>query len=232
MNIDVGYLSALIGGVMSFFTPCILPLLPVYFAYLAGESVGDLSGEKIDKKVSRKLLSNAFGFVLGLTVLNILLGFGATALGNIFALNGSIFRIIGGVLIILFGLYFIFDFKIGFLEKQSKVEYKNFAPTFLKSFVLGVAFNFGWTPCNGPIVGTILAIASFQHDYTKAGLLMLVYSIGFSVLFLLSALLVGIFVQKVRGVYKHFRKIKIVSGVLMVIVGLLMLFDKLQFLTI
>ncbi len=229
---DIGYLSALVAGVMSFFTPCILPLLPVYFAYLAGESVGDLSSDKTDKKVNKKLLSNAFGFVLGLTVLNIFLGFGATALGNLFTLNSSIFRIVGGILVILFGLYFIFDFKIGFLEKQGKVEYKNFAPTFLKSFVLGMAFNFGWTPCNGPIVATILAIASFQHNYAKAGLLMLVYSIGFSVLFLLSALLVGIFVQKVRGIYKHFRKIKIVSGVLMVMVGLLMLFDKLQILTI
>ncbi len=225
---NVGYGVALVGGIMSFFTPCILPLLPVYFGYLAGEAVNDLNNEKINKK----LLINAFGFVLGLTTLNILLGFGVTALGNTFSGSGSIFRIIGGILVILFGLYFIFDFKIAFLEKENKLEYKNYAPTFFKSFILGVAFNFGWTPCNGPIVGTILAVATFQHDYIKAGLLMLVYSLGFSVLFMLSALLVGIFVQKVRGIYKHFRTIKVVSGVLMVIVGLLMIFNKLQFLNV
>ncbi len=225
---NVGYSVALVGGIMSFFTPCILPLLPVYFGYLAGEAVNDLDNEKINKK----LLINAFGFVLGLTTLNILLGFGVTALGNTFSSGGDLFRIIGGVLVILFGFYFIFDFKLAFLEKESKVEYKNYAPTFFKSFVLGVAFNFGWTPCNGPIIGTILAIATFQHDYAKAGLLMLVYSLGFSVLFLLSALLIGIFLKKVRGIYKHFRMIKIVSGVLMVIVGLLMIFNKLQFLNV
>ncbi len=225
---DITYTVALIGGIMSFFTPCILPLLPVYFGYLAGEAVNDLS----DKKINKKLLVNAFGFVLGLTTLNILLGFGVTAIGNTFSTSGNIFRIVGGILVLLFGLYFIFDFKIAFLEKESKVQYNNYAPTFLKSFILGVAFNFGWTPCNGPIIGTILAVATFQHNYVKAGLLMLVYSIGFSVLFLLSALLVSLFVQKVQGVYKHFRTIKIVSGILMVVVGLLMIFNKLQFLNL
>ncbi len=225
---NVNYITALLAGVMSFFTPCILPLLPVYFAYLAGEAIGDLGASKINKK----LLINAFGFVLGLTTLNILLGFGATAIGNVLITNASMFRIIGGILVVLFGLYFIFNFKIGFLEKENKLEYNNYAPTFLKSFVLGIAFNFGWTPCNGPIVAMILAMASFQHDYMASGMLMLTYSMGFSVLFLLSALLVAVFVKKVRGIYKHFRTIKIVSGVIMVFVGLMMIFNKMQFLTI
>ncbi len=222
---DVSFTVAFIGGIMSFFTPCILPLLPVYFGYLTGEAVSDLDTEKVNKK----LLINAFSFVLGLTTLNILLGFGAKSISNVFTTNAGTLKIVGGVLVILFGLYFLFDIHIPFLEREKRFSMNNYAPTFIKSFLLGIAFNFGWTPCNGPIVFSILTLAVFKNDYLQAGFLMLIYSIGFSVMFLLSAFFAALFIKKVKNIYKYFRPIKVISGLLMILIGVLMIFDKLQY---
>lgn len=225
---DISYYGAFVAGVLSFFTPCILPLLPVYFGYLAGEAMTNLE----DQKVHRKLIVNAIAFVLGLTVLNLFLGFGAKAASNFLISYGDPLRIAGGILMILFGLYFIFGLRLGFIEKERKITYKSYSPSFLKSFILGLTFSFGWTPCNGPIIASILFVASFKADYLGAGTLMLVYSLGFSVLFILSAVLVGVFIEKVRAIYKYFKYIKWVAGILMIGMGVLMIMDKLTLLTV
>lgn len=223
MGINVSYVVAFFNGLISFFTPCILPLLPVYFGYLAGEALADLN----DKNVKRKLIINALGFVLGITLLNVLLGFGAKALTAPLMEYGYILRIIGGILMILFGLYFISGLKFMFIERERKIQYKKFTPNFLKSFLLGIAFSFGWTPCNGPIIGSILIIASFEQNYLKAGSLMLVYSLGFAIMFLLSALLIGFFLEKSKKIYRYFNIIKIVAGIIMILMGILLLMNKL-----
>ena len=224
---EVSYFVALTSGLLAFFTPCILPLLPVYFGYLAGEAVTSLEG----KKVHRRLLINASAFVLGLTLLNIMLGFGAKAASDLLIRYSDELRIFGGVLLIFFGAYFIFGFKIGFMEREHRLQYKNYTPSFVKSFLLGITFSFGWIPCNGPIIATILMMASFQKNYFGAGTLMLVYSLGFSLMFLLSALLIGIFVNKVKAIYKYFKHIKIGAGILIIAMGILLLMDKMVWLT-
>lgn len=223
---DVSYYVAFTTGLVTFFSPCILPLLPMYFGYLAGEAMNNLE----EKKIHWKLVINAVAFVLGISVLNLLLGFGAKAASDLLIRYGDIIRITGGVLMILFGLYFILGLSFAFLEREKKVTYKSYSPSFIKSFVLGLAFSFGWTPCNGPIIASILFMASFKANYFEAGTLMLVYSLGFAILFILSALLVGIFIKKVRAVYKYFKYIKWVAGALMIFMGILMITNRVSML--
>jgi cytochrome c biogenesis protein CcdA len=228
MGVDLTYFVAFGYGLLAFFTPCILPLLPVYFGYLAGDAITNIE----DKKMNKKLLINALGFVLGITLLNVLLGFGFTTLTTSMAKAGDIFRYIGGSIMILFGLYFILNIKWFFFERERKVQMKSYSPSFLKSFLLGITFSFGWTPCNGPIIASILMIASFQGDYLRSGSLMLVYSAGFAVVFLLSALLVGVFVKKVNVIYKYFGIIKKIAGLLMIAMGILLILNKLTWLVV
>jgi cytochrome c biogenesis protein CcdA len=203
-------------------------LLPVYFGYLAGEAMNNFE----EKRIHLKLMMNAFAFVLGLTLLNMLLGFGAKAASDLLLKYTEHIRIAGGIMLLLFGLYFIFGLNMRFMEREHRVHYKRYTPSFLKSFILGITFSFGWTPCSGPILATILMMASFQKDYMGAGTLMIAYSMGFAIMFLLSALLVSFFVTKVRSVYKYFKQIKIGAGVIMIGMGILMLADKMHWLAL
>lgn len=219
---DAKYLLAFWSGLISFFLPCILPLLPVYFGYLAGEAITNQN----DKKIKKRLMINAFGFVLGITFLNILLGFGVKALSNVLIAYSDFLRILGGALMILFGLYFVLGFKWLFIERERKVTYQTYTPHFLKSFLLGMTFSFGWTPCTGPILTSISFMASFEKNYFKAGTLMLTYSLGFGIMFMLSAFLVGTFIGKVNKMYRFLNLIKQLAGVLMIIMGILLLANK------
>lgn len=216
------YALAFWSGLISFFLPCILPLLPVYFGYLAGEAITNLE----DVKIKKRLMLNALGFVLGITFLNIVLGFGVKAISDFLVEYSDLMRIFGGILMLLFGIYFIVGMKWLFMEKERKVKLKNYSPNFIKSFLLGITFSFGWTPCTGPILTSISFMASFEKDYLKAGTLMLSYSIGFSIMFLLSAFLVGTFIKKVKKIYPYLDRIKQVAGLLMIIMGILLLFNQ------
>lgn len=224
---DVSYVVAFTSGLLSFFTPCILPLLPVYFGYLAGEAFTSFE----DQKIHKKLVVNALAFAFGISVVNLLLGFGAKAVSSMLLRYSTQFRIGGGILLIAFGLYFILNLRIGFMEREAKIQYKGYSPSFLKSFLLGLTFSFAWTPCNGPIIASILFMASFKADYLSAGTLMLVYSLGFSVLFVLSAVLVGLFVGKVKKIYPYMKYVKWVAGAIMIGMGILMLTNRVNLLT-
>lgn len=216
---DITYTIAFVYGLMAFFSPCILPLLPLYFGYLAGDAVTNIKSSR----VRYRLILNAFAFAMGISLLNILLGFGAGAITGVLLEFNDIIRISGGILMILFGIYFLFDFQLGFMEKERKIKYGNYSPGFLKSLVLGIAFSFGWTPCNGPIIVSILMIASIDGDYLRAGSLMTVYSAGFAIVFLLSAILAGVFVEKIKGVYPYLNIIKKLSGIMIIAMGILMI---------
>ncbi|PKM49780.1 MAG: hypothetical protein CVV02_14320 [Firmicutes bacterium HGW-Firmicutes-7] len=225
---DVNYWSALVAGIITFFLPCILPLLPVYFGYLAGEAITNLDSNKI----KTRLMINAVGFVLGITLLNVMLGFGARAITKPLMAYQGYLRAIGGVIMILFGAYFVSGFKWMFFERERKIRYNNYSPSFIKSFILGITFSFGWSPCYAPIVGNILIISSFEHNYFRAGTLMLVYSLGFGTMFLLSAFLAGLFVKNSKKIYPYLNIIKRVAGVIMIIMGLLLLTNRLSLLNI
>lgn len=223
---DMNYLIAGLYGVLSFFSPCILPLLPVYFGYLTGDAIENIE----DTKIKRKLLYNALGFSIGISLLNILLGFGARAIATPLMSYGNVLRILGGLLMLFFGIYFILDKKLMFFEREKKIQYKKYSPSFLKSFILGITFSFGWTPCNGPIIASILIISSFEKNYFKAGTLMLVYSLGFTIMFMLSAFFIGLFLKKSKRLYPYLNIIKKFAGIIMIIMGILLFTDRLSLL--
>lgn len=225
---NVSYLAAFGNGVITFFLPCILPMLPLYFSYLAGEA---LDGVSKQKNIRSRLIMNSIGFALGLSVLNILLGFGAKLLSSVLIEQKELIRILGGGFMMIFGLYFISGLNLSFFEKEKKVVYRNYAPNFLKSFILGFVFSLGWSACSGPIIASISLIASFQKDYFRAGTLMLTYSAGFSVMFILSAVLAGTFLPKMKIIHHHMGKIKKISGGIMVLMGILLIFDKINLLS-
>lgn len=218
---NVSISAAFTGGFLTFFSACVLPLLPLYFSYMAGEALSEN-----DRESRIKLMVNSIGFVIGLSILNILIGFGARFLSDFLIRNKEFMRVAGGSLLLLFGIYFVSMKHIPFLERDRKVTYKSYSPSFLKSIVLGFTFSLGWSACNGPIVASIALIASFQQDYFRAGGLMLVYSLGFALPFLLAAFAAGKAYNKFKAINKHLGKIKIVSGIVLIIMGLMMLLDK------
>lgn len=223
MTSNVTIWAAFVNGLISFFSPCVLPLLPLYLGYLAGEAIDQNKTQS--SKLQVKLLVNAFGFVLGLSFYNILLGFGAKALTGFFIVYKEPIRILGGVIMMLFGLYFISNKTLDFMESERRLSMKHYTPKFLQSILLGITFSFGWTPCNGPIIASIMIMAGFQKDYLSAGGLMLVYSLGFSVMFLLSALLAATAIQKFRKLNPYLPLVKRIGGFLMLVMGFLLAMD-------
>ena len=218
---NVTVFTAFSYGFLTFFSACVLPLLPLYFSYLAGEALTE-----DNKKVRIKLMVNSLGFVLGISLLNILIGFGARFISDYLIVNKDIIRILGGLIMIFFGGYFISGKRIAFLERDRKVTYKSYSPSFIKSFILGFTFSLGWSACNGPIVASIAVIASFQKDYLRAGGLMLIYSLGFAIPFFVSAFLAGTAASKLKSFNKHLGVIKKISGGILIIMGILMLLNK------
>ncbi|MCT4598902.1 MAG: cytochrome c biogenesis protein CcdA [Vallitalea sp.] len=229
MGNELTFFIAIFNGFLSFFTPCILPLLPLYFSYLAGTSITDIEN---NKNIKKTMLINSIAFVIGLSILNIMLGFGAKAISTTLVQYQEFIRKLGGVLIIIFGLYYIGILKIRFFDKERKYHYRNYSPSFIKSMLLGITFSFGWTPCNSPIVGSILFLASFEKNYIKAGGMMLIYSIGFAIPFLISAILLSKFVNNYKKIYQYFDKIKIIAGLLMIIMGIMLYTNTLSLLVI
>lgn len=225
---QVSTFTAFINGIITFFSPCVLPLLPLYLSYLAGEAI---SAEQT-KSSKYRLMINTLGFVLGISFLNLLIGFGAKFLSDYIIYNKSIIRIVGGIFMIFFGVYFMSGRQIGILEQEKKFTMASYSPTFLKSLILGFTFSLGWSACNGPIVASISLIASFQKDYIRAGLLMLVYSAGFSIPFFVTALMAGVLVAKVKKLSPYFGIVKKVAGGILVLMGILMLFNKVQWLNL
>jgi len=223
---DVSYLMAFLGGLLIFFSPCILPLIPSYISYLTGISFKDLSGEgqEIDRGRLRKLtFLHSLMFVLGFSVIFVLLGTTASFLGGILLKYQDIVKKVGGVLIILFGLMIAGVLKPAFLGREKKIEYRKKNISYLGSFFVGATFAFAWTPCAGSILGAILSYAATKTSANLGTKLLSVFSLGLAVPFLLSALLVNSFIANMNKIKKYLRWINLAGGIILIIFGVLML---------
>ena len=215
-----------IEGILTFISPCILPMLPIYFIYLAGESETD--GTLVSSNKNR-LLINSVGFVIGFTLVFIALGATVTSLGHFLTNHRNLLEKISGIVMVVFGLNFIGILKIGFLNKEKRIDFKFKRLRFLTSIVFGMVFGLGWTPCLGAFLGSALALASNSETILQGMLLLLLYSIGLGIPFIISAILF----EKVKGAFKqiqkHSRIISIVSGVLLIVAGLLVFTGSLKY---
>ena len=221
-------------GVLSFFAPCIVPLLPVYLGFLSKGANGatdiQAAEETTDKKkklVNPRLVVQTLIFTLGLSTAFVILGFGAGALGRL--INSRVVLYVSGAIVILLGLHQIGLFNFAFLERQKKVELKRSKKGgVIGAYLLGLTFSLGWTPCVGPVLATVLGVAGSQGQAAYGGLLMMIYSLGLAIPFLLLSLFAGFFLEWFKKLNRHMRKIQIVGGVLIIIMGIILMTDNLN----
>ena len=222
--IDAGLLPAmlvaLVAGVISFLSPCVLPIVPPYLAYMSGVSLGDMSNQSAAR---RKAVIAALFFVMGLSTVFLILGFTASAFGAFFLQNQLLFSRISGAVIIVFGLHFLGVFRIPFLDQEARLDAGDKGGTSFGAYVLGLAFAFGWTPCIGPQLGAILSLAASEASVSKGTLLLGIYAAGLGIPFLLAAMFITRAMGVMNRIKRHMKTIERVMGVLLVLVGLAML---------
>lgn len=222
-------LLCLVAGVLSFLSPCVLPILPPYLAYMAGTTVSEIKNNK--ETIKKSVLLSAISFSLGLSVVFILLGLAANSMASLFILFQNELRIGSGVLIILFGLHFMGLLRVKFLQKELRLNLDvKQRGNFLPPFLLGLTFAFGWTPCIGPILGSILAIIAQDASVFRGLILMIFYSLGLSLPFIgLAYLLIkGVVITAVISNYSLY--IERFTGGFLFLIGLLFLSGSFQLL--
>ncbi|MCI6474421.1 MAG: cytochrome c biogenesis protein CcdA [Mucispirillum sp.] len=230
--------TAFFAGFLTFLSPCIFPLLPGYISFMSGESLENLkngtAGENQGKYSPRfKAFLGALFFGLGFTIVFVALGATATSFGQFLKSYQMILSQIAGVIVIIFGLHMIGVFKIKFLMKTTKMDYKKKSvPFFINAFFLGIAFVLGWTPCVGPILAGILAVASQESSVTQGMMLLFIYSLGLWIPFLVAALAVNEVINAIRKAGKYLVWVERIAGVLLVLIGVLLLTNKMYALSI
>ena len=215
---------SLAAGVLSFLSPCVLPIVPPYLAYMGGITVSDMQGA--ETRARRRAVASAAFFVLGLSTVFLFLGFTASAFGRFFLSNQEWFVSIAGIVIMIFGAHFIGVYRIGFMDREMRMDAGDRGGSALGAYVLGLAFAFGWTPCIGPILGAILSIAANEADVARGTTLLLAYALGLGLPFLL----VAAFFPSMKGLMnwmkRHMERIERTMGLLLWTVGLLMMTGK------
>lgn len=217
MGSEVTFLLAFGAGVLSFVSPCVLPVFPAFVSYITGMSYNEVENQKFN---ARAIFHTLF-FLIGFSLIYIALGFGTSFFGGIFIEYGNLIRQIGAILIIVFGLVITGVLRFDFLMKDRKVNFKNRPAGFLGSILIGMAFAAGWTPCNGPIIGAIFAMSATEPN--NALMLMVIYCLGFGVPFFV----LSFFVSKTRWMLKYSNAIMKGGGIVMILMGILLYFDGL-----
>jgi cytochrome c-type biogenesis protein len=207
---------AVLGGLLSFLSPCVLPVVPPYLAYMGGISMREMTGSSTPQ---RRVVLPAVFFVMGLSTIFLLLGFAASALGQFFLTNMETFNKVAGAVVIVFGLHFVGLFRIGLLDREARLDAGDRGGSALGAYVLGLAFAFGWTPCNGPILSGIMTMAMQEASLGKTLFLMGAYSVGLGLPFLLSAIFIARAMRLMQRIKPHMRKIEIAMGLLLIVVG-------------
>ena len=226
----VSYTIAFTAGFLSFVSPCVLPLVPSYVSYITGLSLEQLTDPEGRKKVRWVTIKNSLLFILGFSLVFIAFGASATAIGQVLFTYQEILRKIGGILIILFGLYLVGVLKIPFLMTYRQYQFQNRPSGALGSVLIGVAFAAGWTPCVGPILGTILLYASTTQSMTDGITLLSVYSIGLGLPLLVTALGVNAFLTSFKKLKDYLWIVSLISGIFLIVVGVMIFTNSLRIL--
>jgi cytochrome c-type biogenesis protein len=213
---SLGFIVAFVAGLLSFLSPCVLPLVPSYVGFITGMTLPEVSGRR------HAALAHALLFVGGFSLVFILLGASATALGQALNYYQVWMQRIGGVLIILFGILCLGWFKVGMLNQERRIHMETKPVGYLGSALVGMAFGAGWTPCIGPVLGGILGLAATSSDVSRGMQLLAVYSAGLAIPFLIAAVAVESFLDWFQRFRRYLPWVMRVSGVLLILVGILM----------
>lgn len=238
MAIDITFATALGAGALSFLSPCVLPLVPPYLCYMAGVSVDDFRDEievgadgnaiASQKSVRMPLVIAAVSFVLGFSTVFIALGAGASTIGGILRAYQQELAIAAGIVIIIMGLNFLGVFRLGILSREARFQAKGSPANPAMSYIMGLAFAFGWTPCIGPVLGPILTMAGAKDSVADGALLLGVYSAGLGIPFLIAAFFSGAFMRFLGRFRGHMGKVEKAMGILLIIAGILFLTGGMQ----
>ncbi|WP_297838666.1 cytochrome c biogenesis CcdA family protein [uncultured Roseibium sp.] len=221
---EVTIIGAALAGVLSFVSPCVLPLVPPYLGFLAGVSLEQLSGEAEDSTAaSRRVFLSALFFVLGFSTVFVLLGATASFLGQFIRAYLDYLSYIAGAAIIVMGLHFLGVFRIGLLYKEARVHVEKKPAGPLGAYVIGLAFGFGWTPCVGPILAAILFVAGGKETVGQGALLLSAYALGLGIPFLIAALFASPFLKFMRRFRKHMGVVEKTMGGVLVLTGVMFL---------
>jgi cytochrome c-type biogenesis protein len=219
MSENVTLIAAFAAGFLSFISPCVLPLIPGYISFVSGASLDEMRAG--DAAARRHVLLTSLAFVLGFSIVFVALGASASAIGRFLLGNIPLLGKIAGALIILFGLHTMGVFRLGFLDTERRAHAKRKPAGPLGAVLVGIAFAFGWTPCIGPILAGILAIAASRETVAEGVLLLAVYSLGLGVPFLLTSVAINRFFSVTARIRRHYHAIELVSGGLLVVIGVL-----------
>ena len=223
--LEISILSAFVAGILSFVSPCILPLVPVYISMMSSKTIYKRSSIKFSERLY--LFLNSIFFVIGFSVVFILLGSTATLVGQALRNHISIIGRIGGVILIVFGLHYIGLFNIPFLNIEKKFRLPaSLKSGYLGSFVIGVIFSFGWVPCVGMILSAILLLASRQETLLRGVFLLGAYSLGLGIPFILSGIFISFFSNFIRRANKHLNIVSIISGIFLIAIGIIFVTDS------
>ncbi len=219
--LDVGFAGALIAGLLSFVSPCVLPIVPPYLAWLAGLSFEELQSDTADAARSRRIVTAAIAFVLGFTTVFVALGATASVIGKTVAQYFDTLSIIAGIIIIIMGLHFLGVFRIALLYREARVQVERKPAGIAGAYVMGLAFAFGWTPCVGPVLAAILFVAGTSDTIWRGAALLAVYSVGIGFPFILAGVFASRFLGVLQRFKKHMHKVEMAMGGLLVVTGVL-----------
>ena len=223
---------AFFAGLISFVSPCVLPLIPSYVSFISGISFEQLAAENNPSEVKKVIIFNSLMFILGFTLVFVAMGTTITLLGQYFVAHQGIFRKVGAAVIIFFGLHIIGIVNIKVLQRDKRFHFSQNKPLGLVgSFFVGLGFAAGWTPCIGPILASILFVAGTSETLAMGILLLVIYSLGLAIPFFLTSLGINTFLKYFDRFKKHMRVVSIVSGVFLIFVGILIYTNKLAILT-
>ena len=213
--------GAFLAGLLSFVSPCVLPLVPPYLGFIAGVSLEELTGKDDHKSASRRVFLASLAFVAGFTTVFVALGASASFLGQFVTQHIQFLGYIAGAAIIVMGLHFLGVFRIAFLYREARVHVERKPTGLLGAYVIGLAFAFGWTPCVGPVLAAILFMAGAQDSVSEGRRLLFVYALGMTAPFVLAAMFIRPFLRWMKGFRRHLGKIEKAMGILLIVFGIL-----------
>jgi len=222
----VSFPAAFVAGLLSFFSPCVLPLIPAYFTFITGFSIEELT-EEYNSEIRKKVFLSTVLFVLGFSLVFILMGASASYLGGLMYTYKKLIRIIGGILIIILGVHLTGLIRIPGLDFEKRIILEKKPLHFLGTLIIGMAFGAGWSPCIGPLLGSILIIAGSQETVWQGVILLGIYSTGLAIPFIIISIFINfllIFIKKASKVLKY---VNVVAGVVLIVVGLILVSNKL-----
>ena len=226
--LDVGFGAALLAGLLSFVSPCVLPIVPPYLAYLAGLSFEELESQSALTHTGRRIVLAAIGFVGGFTTVFVMLGATASVIGQTVAQYFDYLAIVAGIIILVMGLHFLGVFRIALLYRDARVQVDRKPAGPIGAYVMGLAFAFGWTPCVGPVLAAILFVAGSSDTAMRGAGLLAVYSLGIGIPFILAAAFAGRFLGWAGRLRRHMRKVEMAMGGLLVVTGILFMTGQMK----